>query len=101
VVKHLSEAVVFQVSLAAGALAVKAYTVAVKFSAIAMQAAAIGMKIFRFAVAGVTFVMKALRLAVLTNPILALVTGLVLGAGLIYKYWEPISTFFTNLWEWL
>lgn len=88
-----------QVSLAAGALAVKAYTVAVKFSAIAMQAAAIGMKIFRFAVAGVTFVMKALRLAVLTNPILALVTGLVLGAGLIYKYWEPISTFFTNLWE--
>lgn len=88
-----------KVGLAASAFAVKAYTFAVRVSGTAMKVAAVGMKVFRLAVAGVTFVMKALRLAVLSNPILALITGIVLGAGLIYTYWEPIKGFFAGLWE--
>lgn len=37
--------------------------------------------------------------ALLMNPIGLLVTGIAVAALLIYKYWEPIKTFFGNLWE--
>ena len=88
-----------KVGLAASAFAVKAYTFAVRVSGTAMKVAAVGMKVFRLAVAGVTFVMKALRLHVLSNPIRALITGNVPAAALIYTYWEPIKGFFAGLWE--
>lgn len=42
---------------------------------------------------------KGITLAIISNPIGALVAGLVGAAILIYKYWEPIKTLFSNLWD--
>ena len=36
--------------------------------------------------------------ALLMNPIGLLITGIALGAYLIYRHWEPIKGFFTGLW---
>ncbi|XOC62192.1 phage tail tape measure protein [Haemophilus influenzae] len=36
--------------------------------------------------------------AMLMNPIGLLITGIAVGAFLIYEYWEPISAFFSTLW---
>lgn len=36
--------------------------------------------------------------ALLMNPIGLLITGIALGAYLIYRYWEPIKGFFVGLW---
>lgn len=36
--------------------------------------------------------------ALLMNPIGLLITGIALGAYLIYRYWEPIKGFFAGLW---
>jgi hypothetical protein len=37
--------------------------------------------------------------ALMMNPIGLLITGIALGAYLIYRYWAPIKTFFTGLWD--
>jgi hypothetical protein len=37
--------------------------------------------------------------ALMMNPIGLLITGIALGAYLIYRYWTPIKTFFTGLWD--
>lgn len=37
--------------------------------------------------------------AFLMNPIGLAITAIGMGAALIYKYWEPISDFFSNLWD--
>ncbi|WP_409284305.1 phage tail tape measure protein [Pseudomonas protegens] len=36
--------------------------------------------------------------ALMMNPIGLAITGIALAAYLIYRYWEPIKTFFTGLW---
>ncbi len=36
--------------------------------------------------------------ALMMNPIGLVITGIALAAYLIYRYWEPIKTFFTGLW---
>lgn len=36
--------------------------------------------------------------ALLMNPIGLLITGIALGAYLLYRYWEPIKGFFSGLW---
>lgn len=41
---------------------------------------------------------RVLNAAILANPIGAVVAGVMVAAGLIYTYWEPISGFFTGLW---
>ncbi|WP_430415861.1 hypothetical protein [Marinobacter adhaerens] len=42
---------------------------------------------------------KGIGLALTANPIGLIVTGIAGAAMLVYKYWEPISGFFSNLWE--
>lgn len=42
--------------------------------------------------------LRTLTIALMTNPIGAIVGGIALAAGLIYTYWEPISAFFGRLW---
>jgi hypothetical protein len=42
---------------------------------------------------------KGIGLALAANPIGLIVTGIAGAALLVYKYWEPISGFFSNLWE--
>lgn len=37
--------------------------------------------------------------ALMMNPIGLLITGIALGAYLIYRYWEPIKGFFSGLWN--
>jgi TP901 family phage tail tape measure protein len=47
-------------------------------------------------------VVKGLRLlsiATLTNPILLLIAGIVIGAVLIYAYWDEIGAFFIGVWN--
>lgn len=41
----------------------------------------------------------ALKVAAMTNPITAIVLGIALAALLIWKYWEPITAFFADLWS--
>ncbi len=41
----------------------------------------------------------ALGRAMLMNPIGLIITGIALGAYLIYRYWEPIKGFFGRLWS--
>ena len=76
-----------------------AYGVAARVMGTAMKIAAVGMKVFRLAVMGVTFVMKALKVAILSNPIVIAIAAIVVGAALIYEYWEPIKGFFVGLWD--
>ena len=42
--------------------------------------------------------MRAMSLAFITSPVGLAVAGIALAAGLIYKYWGPISGFFKGLW---
>lgn len=37
--------------------------------------------------------------ALMLNPIGLLITGIAVGAYLIYRYWEPIKGFFSSLWD--
>ena len=41
----------------------------------------------------------ALRAAAIANPVTAIVMGIATAALLIYEYWEPISSFFSGLWD--
>jgi len=43
--------------------------------------------------------LRALSLAIITNPIGIAVTAIALGAVLILKYWKPIAKFFGGLWK--
>jgi phage-related protein len=45
-----------------------------------------------------TLAIGKLTIALLTNPIVLLITAIAVAAFLIWKYWEPISKFFINLW---
>lgn len=41
----------------------------------------------------------ALGIALVTNPVGLIITGIALAAALIIKYWEPIKAFFIDLWD--
>lgn len=42
---------------------------------------------------------RAITAALISNPIIAVIAGIAAGAYLIYKNWEPIKAFFSNLWD--
>ncbi|ERI50500.1 hypothetical protein N878_08540 [Pseudomonas sp. EGD-AK9] len=42
--------------------------------------------------------LKALAVAAMANPILALITGVAIGAALIYSNWDRIGPYFAGLW---
>jgi hypothetical protein len=44
-------------------------------------------------------VTKTLTALMLANPVTAIVTGIAVAALLIYRYWEPITEFFSQLWD--
>lgn len=56
-----------------------------------------GMKMVAFGVNAAVWAFNALKIAMMTNPIGLVVAGLATAAVLIYKNWEPISGFFTGL----
>ena len=41
---------------------------------------------------------RALGMALMTNPIGAIIGGIAIAAGLLIKFWDPIKNFFANLW---
>lgn len=47
----------------------------------------------------VTTAIRAVTAAIASNPIGALVTGLVVGATLLIRHWGPVKNFFLDLWE--
>lgn len=72
-----------------------AYTAALWLVAPAISALSMGLKIAKVA-------MLAFNLAMTLNPIGLIVAGvgLLIAAGVaLYKNWEPVSTFFKELWE--
>jgi len=42
---------------------------------------------------------RALTMALMTNPIGLVIGAIALGGALIYKYWEPLKAFFSGLWD--
>jgi len=56
-------------------------------------------KLVSFGLGAVTFAFNAIRLAMATNPIGLILMGVATAAVLIYKNWEPISAFFTGLFD--
>ena len=48
---------------------------------------------------GVIKILNFMKLALLSNPITAIILGIAVAATLIYTYWDPIKSFFADLWE--
>jgi TP901 family phage tail tape measure protein len=68
--------------------------------------------LLRVGIGGLIPIIRAVGLAFVSNPIGLAITGIVIGAALIIKYWKPISAFFKNLfapvvqafksvWDWI
>ena len=57
--------------------------------------ASLGITAIPSVIAGI----KALGLAIMTNPIGLLITGIALGAALIIANWDSIGTWFSGLWD--
>jgi hypothetical protein len=55
------------------------------------------MGIVTSAIGPVITAVRALSLAVIANPIGAIIAGIAVSAVLVIKYWKPISAFFANL----
>lgn len=47
----------------------------------------------------VAAVTRVVTIAMMTNPIVAIVTGIALAAYLIYEHWEPVKAFFEENWK--
>lgn len=47
----------------------------------------------------ITAGVKLMNIAFASTPITLIIAGIAAGALLIYEYWEPISGFFTGLWD--
>ncbi len=57
------------------------------------------MKTVAFATGAATWAFNALKLAMATNPIGLALATLTTAAVMIYKNWEPIKAFFSDLWD--
>lgn len=68
--------------------------------------------LLRVGIGGLIPIIRAVGLAFVSNPIGLAITGIVIGAALIIKYWKPIGAFFKNLfapvvqafksvWDWM
>jgi len=86
---------------AAGRARIKIVAVNVAQKAMAIGSAIYSgaMKIMSIATGVATTSVGALGVALLTNPITWIVGGIALSALLIWKYWEPISSFFKGIWD--
>lgn len=60
---------------------------------------AVGIGVYALGLGVATAAQWAMNAAMLANPIGLVVAGLVVGATMIYKYWEPIKAFFVDIWN--
>lgn len=80
------------------ALMVNAWTVVTTAAGWRMMATAMGSGLVG-TISAVTGGLKALTLALVSNPVGLLVAAIAASAALIYKYWAPISGFFSGVWS--
>lgn len=75
--------------------------VAVKFAPLVIGAVKLigALGAMATALPAVALGIKGIGLALAANPIGLVVAGIATAALLVYKYWEPISGFFSGLWE--
>jgi hypothetical protein len=69
---------------------------------VAGQVVGLGSAMMRFASAAVPVVvggMRAITVAMMSNPIGLVVGGIALAAGLVIAYWDEVSGFFQRIWE--
>lgn len=64
----------------------------------ALTLASVGLPVLTSVLSGAAQAVLFLGRAFLLNPIGLAITGIALGAFLIYKYWDKIVPFFQNLW---
>lgn len=48
---------------------------------------------------GIMLVGNSIKMAFLANPVTATIMGIATAALLVYEYWEPLSSFFSGLWD--
>ncbi len=65
----------------------------------ALPMLAVGFAMTSTAISFMGGVLATVGKAMLMNPIGLIITGIGLAALVIYKYWEPISGFFSGLWD--
>lgn len=51
------------------------------------------------AISQVIKLFQVFKIVLMTNPIMAAAVGIATAVGLIYVYWEPITEFFSQLWD--
>jgi TP901 family phage tail tape measure protein len=67
----------------------------------AAKAVSVGVTVFKMmatAIKFVTIATRVLSIAMMTNPIIAIITGIAIGAFLIIKNWSKIKVWFVNMW---
>jgi TP901 family phage tail tape measure protein len=79
-------------------VAAKASTAATWALSTAQKAWAVGSTIVTAAIGAISTGFRAMSLAIISNPIGLAIAGIALAAGLVIKYWEPIKSFFSDLW---
>ena len=87
-----------------GALAILGTGVYVVITAVGAATAAYGALVTVFGYAStagtvLSGVFTAIKIAIVSNPIIAIVTALAAAAGLIIANWKPISNFFSGMWD--
>lgn len=92
----------FAVGLVVGLVALKVATLGTRFAVTLLSDAFILLKGgFAMLLRATPIVVAAIRtigVAMASNPIGLLITGIAIAAGLIIANWEPISEFFSGLW---
>jgi hypothetical protein len=79
-------------------LAAKANTVALWVNNAAQKAWALGSTLVTGAARLITTAFNVMKVALLSNPIVLLVTAIATAAYLIYSNWGPISAWFAGIW---
>lgn len=57
--------------------------------------------LLKLGIGGIIPIIKAVGAAFAANPIGLAITGIVVGAALIIKYWTPIKEFFAGIFKWI
>jgi TP901 family phage tail tape measure protein len=82
-------------------LAAAAMLSGIKFKALAaaQKIWAVGSAIVTAGTAAISTGFRVMTAAIMSNPIGLIIGGIVLGAVLIVRYWEPIKAFFVKVWD--
>lgn len=98
-----------QSALALASLRMGAFNISAAITAVRLKALAFGGMIKAFAASLIGLAsraipvviggMRALTVAIMTNPIGLIVVGIALAAGLLITNWDKVKTFFSGIWD--